>query len=209
MGDARHFTVDKTSYGFEGRADVKCGVSCADRVWVCTENNLYSFDGEYVKKVQLEKFMYAYAFKEISAFRDDYLYITCQKDGEKYFAEYDIKTGKCAVFGKGLNAQWRTNSGSLCIVGRQIYRLSDTEDDDMREWKSKKFDFGSNLLKTLKRITVDCDDGIEISASAGGRTYRANGGGEYVLGLTGSQFTFAVKGKGALRKLTAEWEVRK
>lgn len=209
LGDSRHFTMDKTSYDFKGSAGVYCGVSCADRVWICTENNLYSFDGERVKKVELEQFMYSYDFKEISCFRDDYLYITCQKDGEKYFAEYDIATGKCAVFGKGFNVQWRTDSGNLCIIGKLIYKLSDTAGDSLREWKSKKFDFGNALLKTLKRITVDCDDGIEICVAAGGQTYCINGGGEFTVGLTGSEFTFRVKGKGALKRLTAEWEVRR
>lgn len=209
LGDSRHFTMDKTSYGFKGKTGVYGGVSCADRVWVCTENDLYSFDGDSIKRVELEKFMYAYAFQEISAFRDSYLYITCQKGGEKYFAEYDIATGKCAVFGKGLGVQWRTNNGNLCISGRKIYKLYDTANDALREWKSEKFDFGNALLKTLKRVKADCDDGIEIYVTAGGQTYCVNGSGEFTLGLTGSEFTFRVKGTGALRKLTAEWEVRR
>ena len=207
--EPRLFSLGKTTYRFYNYIGVKGSAVCGGKVWFCTEDSVYSFDGNSIERLKLERFMNLYTFKGVKAHNDRFLYFHCYRGGSHYLCEYDIFTKRSTVFGKGGQAVWRYYDNLLIVIDRGVKFMETDSMCDYRLWKSEAIDLGTNAEKTLKRLIVDCDSEIEVSVvTDNGKTCSTIKSGKYNVGLTGTAFTFSFKGYGSVFKVTAEWEVK-
>lgn len=212
LADARHFRLVQYGTLFLPAVIDKTSVVVGGKLWLCTEEGLYVYDGSSVSYVELDTCGKNYSFERAVAFRDRYIYFTCTDDCGRCFLEYDVRTGATLVFAKGCNMFFCTDDALYCLSGdavTTVSRLTYGEEDVNRVWLSENIDLGTCGAKTLKYITVEGDGRSVIEIECDGRRRTVDGKGKIYVGEVGVNFTFGVRGTGSITRLVAEWEVRK
>lgn len=172
---------------------------------VCTENGLYTFDGNKARRVDDRLFdgltpVYGVAMGEN--------YLVCGNHaalgGSAVFV-YDTRTGRSYLCDAPATA--------LCVNGRAYaygqgasYTL--TEGGAPYRFTSGVFDFGSPRRKVVERLEIDCDEGVDITLS-NGENSRIFEGVRGILrpNMRGFRFTVRVAGGCEVRGIRAVAEV--
>ncbi|MDE7380051.1 MAG: hypothetical protein K2N14_03260 [Clostridia bacterium] len=208
-GDARHVRVEKLDHDELPRVFERSAIVCAGKLWFCSVEGIYSYDGNTVTLVK-DDFddvggkVYEYA--TASVLDDRYVYFSCTKDGNKLIMEYDTKSNVLTPFASGCSLVYAEGRQPFCFMGNSVSKLNFGGVDEQRIWISKKIDLDTASVKTLKSIKAVGEGDIEITVDCDGRK-RSTGLGCTRIAERGTGFTFTVKGSGNLKELSAEWEV--
>lgn len=210
LGDTRNFSVDAV-LGYELTVPLTnpYAVVCAGKLYFSTEEDIYSFDGSALRRVDVGRREKLSAFANPQCYANRYVYFECMTDksADKHILEYDLETGQSALFCANADTFWRDEFGCHFFRNNNYYSTIYGETYDACRWVSVGYDLGSDRIKTLKEIYVDADGSPEITVTADGVSRTFGGTGAMRAMLRGRKFVFEVGGNADVRKLSAKWEV--
>ena len=212
LADARHFRLVQYGSVILPAVKDKTAVVVGGKLWLCAADGLYVYDGSALSRVKVDTCGKNYSFDRTAAFKDRYIYVTCNDGGERCILEYDTLTGATVNFAKGGNMPFGAGEDLYCLAGERgttLSLLTAGPADENRVWISRNIDLGTDRTKTLKYVTFEGEGNSELIISCDGRTRTVNGKGKTYVGEVGVNFTFSIRGTGTVARLAAEWEVRK
>ncbi len=209
LGDFRHMRIEAGDSRRLPRVYGNSSAICGGKLWIYTGEGMFSFDGNGFSKEPFDGIMSDYIPDKPKVVNDRYIYYSATRGGVKCLFEYDTETGACTPFAKGCLCQFFGADGGYCFNDTVLCSLSEDYDDPDRIWVSKVIDLDTDKLKTLKSVSVESSGDLTVEVDCDGRKLHIDGLGVTDLCECGQKFTFTVTGRGAITRLTAEWEVRK
>lgn len=210
-GDPRHFAVEHNGSGnvTERLTESACA-ACGDKLYFCSEKNVYRFDGEKIERVEIPEYMKGRNYRLGKAFEGRYVDFYCEdgQKGESYHFEIDTLEQTFAFYARNLPFIWKTPSHFFAWQDNAVYREDDSATDTDGIWTTDYLDAGDDYVKLLKSIYLEGSGDIEVGVAANGVTPVFKGKGRIPVNIGGSSFRFSISGNGKVDKLVAEWEVR-
>lgn len=208
-GDPRNFAVDRERVHSARTAFGEYAAKCADKLYICSADNIYTFDGTSLEILPIDRREGLHDFSRPCSFGDRYVYCECKTsvDENSYILQYDLVRDSFALFGKNLNNFWRDEQHCYAYNSAYLYTDAYGGEDGDKCWTSVPFDLKTALPKWLKAIYVRGNGNICITVTADGVSRTFNGTGEIPVRMSGRSFTFSVSGDCEVNALDGVWEV--
>ncbi len=208
LADSRNFRISPSQKLIPVPAVKSGGAVIGGKYWFSCKDGLYSFDGNSVKKAFAVPARSQGTFGKVKSLSDGYVYA-------EFFCpnvitlRYDPQTGEYVWFGLNCSLPWKAGNDYYCVYASLIKKLERGAYDGNRRWQSESVDCGFSGMKTLRRITVEKDPGINVYLISNGKTRLITGTGEITLCDRAESFAFRITGSGSIKKLSARLEVTK
>lgn len=204
-GDPRHFRVVTNTKFSLPKVHSDSAVICGGKLWVYTDNGIYSFNGGAVNceyRGECKKYTVTGAI----SYEERFIYYNAEKDGVKMLLEYDTEKKVLTPFAKNFFGVFWMKQGLYAFYSNVGHQFKLGVEDPDRIWVSKPINFNNDKSKTLKSISVEGDGNLNIKIVSGGVERNLTGTGEIPVNLRGKSFTFTLTGACNVYKLAAHWE---
>ncbi|MDE7087433.1 MAG: hypothetical protein K2O67_04490 [Clostridia bacterium] len=206
-GDPRHFRVVTNTRWSLPQVCPDTAVICAGKLWLCTAEGIYGFDGSSVTCERADWGGKTYTIEGAAAYAERYICYNAVCGGEKMLLEFDTVKKTLTPFAKKYDCVFWMKQGLYAFYDDIGCHMEKGKEDPDRVWTSKGITLGTDAVKTLKYLTAEGNGNAQITVNCGGVERTVSGFGNLPVNLRGKSFTVTVKGACNLTNLTAHWEV--